>query len=331
MKGISTGIFAIASVLFAVSCGDDETKYPAMGSDGGPCYSNGSCDDDLTCIIDTCFDFNKSDDTEECPDGYHWDDVTRQCEQDTIDPPEMVDVPAGEFQMGCNPAVGECGSDEKPYHAVTLSAYKIGKYEVAAGEYQECVTNGACNNSNKNEPHYYTSTDHSPCNLGAIGKDGHPMQCVTWYGAKAYCEWIGGRLPTEAEWEKAARGTDGRKYPWGNEKATCDYAVMDDGGAGGEGCGTGGTMPIGSKEAGKSPYGAYNMAGNVWEWVNDRYDGTYYETSPANNPAGPETGDGRVLRGGSWGNASGGNLSASNRDYITPGDASTSRGFRCAK
>jgi formylglycine-generating enzyme required for sulfatase activity len=209
----------------------------------------------------------------------------------------MVEVPAGEFWMGCNEAVDtECESEESPYHAVTLSAYKIGKYEVTVGEYQKCVTNGACNNSGNTQ--YSTNTDYSYCNLGVTGKDYHPMQCVSWYGAKAYCEYIGQRLPTEAEWEKAARGTDGRKYPWGNEQVSCDYAVMNDPNAGGDGCGNGGTMPVGSKEAGKSLYGTYDMMGNVWEWVNDWYDGTYYESSPTNDPAGPETGGLRVLRGG---------------------------------
>ncbi|HOW50960.1 MAG TPA: formylglycine-generating enzyme family protein [bacterium] len=246
----------------------------------------------------------------------------------------MVDVPAGEFQMGCNSAVDDqCRGNESPYHAVTLSTYKIGKYEVTVGEYQKCVANGACNNSNENEPHYWTNTDDSYCNLGATGKENHPMQCVTWYGAKAYCEYIGQRLPTEAEWEKAARGTDGRKYPWGNETATCDYAVMHDDNADGDGCGSGGTMPIGSKEAGKSPYGAYDMAGNVWEWVNDWYGETYYETTPTNNPAGPDSGDSRVLRGGSWGlNYDYGHLRASFRSpALSPAVNSLDHGFRCAK
>jgi len=246
-------------------------------------------------------------------------------------PGEMVDVPAGEFQMGCNSAVDlQCESDESPYHAVTLSAYKIGKYEVTVGEYHQCVTNGVCNNSGEYH-HYYTNTDSGDCNYDAEGKGNHPMNCVTWYGAKAYCEWIGGRLPTEAEWEKAARGTDGRKYPWGNEDATCDYAVMDDDNAGGEGCGSGGTMPIGSKEVGKSPYGAYDMAGNVWEWVNDWHGLDYYTSSPANNPTGPETGGFRVLRGGSWSNGYVNLLRAPARDYRYPEVDDDYSGFRCAK
>ncbi|HNT28870.1 MAG TPA: SUMF1/EgtB/PvdO family nonheme iron enzyme [bacterium] len=243
----------------------------------------------------------------------------------------MIDIPAGEIQMGCNETVDDqCSEDEAPYHAVTLSAYKIGKYEVIVGEYQQCVTNGACNNSGEYD-HYYTNNDSSFCNLGATGKESHPMQCVTWYGAKAYCEWIGGRLPTEAEWEKAARGTDGRKYPWGNEDATCDYAVMFDPNAGGGGCGTGGTMPVGSKPNGVSPYGAYDMAGNVREWVNDWYASDYYAASPTNDPTGPETGDYRVSRGGSWLSVDGRGLRASYRSHGHPDGNDGGGGFRCAK
>ncbi|HNT28125.1 MAG TPA: formylglycine-generating enzyme family protein, partial [bacterium] len=176
MKGILIGIFAITAVLFAVSCGSDGPET-------------------------TDKDMSVSDTTQ--PDIDYFGQGTS---------PEMVDIPAGDFQMGCNEAVDyQCYENESPYHAITLGAYKIGKYEVTVGEYQQCVTNGACNNSG-DHLHYYTNTDSGYCNLGAEGKGNHPMNCVTWYGAKAYCEWIGGRLPTEAEWELAARGTDERLY-----------------------------------------------------------------------------------------------------------------------
>ncbi|HNT29200.1 MAG TPA: SUMF1/EgtB/PvdO family nonheme iron enzyme, partial [bacterium] len=231
----------------------------------------------------------------------------------------------------------QCEDDEYPYHAVTLSAYKIGKYEVTVGEYQQCVTNGACNN-NGDHTHYYTNSDESYCNYGDEGKGSHPMQCVTRSGAQAYCEWIGGRLPTEAEWEKAARGTDGRKYPWGSEPTvSCDYAVMapynESTGYYDFGCGTNGTMPVGSKSNGVSPYGAYDMSGNVMEWLNDWYGGDYYETTPTNTPAGPETGASRVVRGGSWKSHYDFALRASRRDYRYPVDYSRDSdiGFRCVK
>ncbi|HNT28342.1 MAG TPA: SUMF1/EgtB/PvdO family nonheme iron enzyme, partial [bacterium] len=129
------------------------------------------------------------------------------------------------------------------------------------------------------------------------------------------------------------RGTDGRKYPWGNEPAvSCDYAVMDDANVGGKGCGTGGTMPVGSKPNGVSPYGAYDMIGNVWEWVNDWYSSDYYASSPTNDPSGPEIGDGRVLRGGSWRNGYDYYLfRASCRNYDGAVSSFNNYGFRCAK
>ncbi|HSA33732.1 MAG TPA: SUMF1/EgtB/PvdO family nonheme iron enzyme, partial [bacterium] len=204
--------------------------------------------------------------------------------------------PAGPFMMGCNEEVDAlCGGNEKPYHEVTLSAYKIGKYEVTTKEYRKCISAGFCSN-NGAYVHYYTTSPY--CNLSKSSKEDHPVQCVTWYGAKAYCAWKGGRLPTEAEWEKAARGTDGRKYPWGNEpEASCEYAVINDGGWG---CGGGGTMPVGSKPLGVSPYGVHDMIGNVRELVNDYYDEGYYAVSPEVDPQGPESGTLRVGRGGCW-------------------------------
>ena len=250
----------------------------------------------------------------------------------------MVEIPAGSFMMGCSESDSDCDYcdyDEYPYHEVTLSAYSIDKYEVTVGDYQKCVDTGNCNNENENEPQYTTNTDDSDCNLGASGKDNHPMNCVSWYGAKAYCEWVGKRLPTEAEWEKAARGTNGSTYPWGYYLATCDYAVMFDSYTDGEGCRTGGTWEVGSKPKGISPFGAYDMAGNVWEWCSDWYDNDYYETSSAENPTGPETGIYRISRGGSW-NAGDSHYSyrymrASIRYGILPDFLINDQGFRCAK
>ncbi|HNT29199.1 MAG TPA: formylglycine-generating enzyme family protein, partial [bacterium] len=226
-------LMLLAAMSLLIACGDEGTKGPTMGAKGGDCYGNGTCDGDLVCMSNVCVDPTETPDKDTVVNDTATNDSTvtdtgqpdlpdligdedSDVEDPDVDygtgtPGEMVDIPAGEFQMGCNEGVDtECSEDEKPYHAVILSPYKIGKYEVTGGEYQQCVTSGACNNSNDEEPHYRTNSDNLFCNLGAAGKEDHPMQCVTWYGAKAYCKWIGGRLPSEAEWEKAARGTDGR-------------------------------------------------------------------------------------------------------------------------
>ena len=199
-------------------------------------------------------------------------------------PPDMVFVPAGEFIMGSPEGEGE--DDEHPQRTVYLDAFYIGKYEVTNAEYKECVDAGACDPpseswSSTRDPYY-----------GNPEYDNYPVIHVSWYDAQAYCEWKGQRLPTEAEWEKAARGTDGREYPWDNEfgKNKCNTSES----------GINDTTEVGSYPDGVSPYGAMDMAGNVWEWVADWQDGDYYSKATERNPPGPDSGEYRVLRGGSW-------------------------------
>ena len=242
---------------------------------------------------------------------------------------DMALIPAGEFTMGrsaedefagCQ-ALNQQGCelsvfmDEEPIHHVMLDAFSIDKTEVTNALYQACEDQGACAPPQKSNSNSQTNYYRNPA------FDDYPVIYVTWEQAKTYCEWRGGRLPTEAEWEKAARGTDERTYPWGEKIdetfANFNYSVRD-------------TTAVGTYGNGKSPYGLYDMAGNVWEWVADWYSDTYYGKSPTENPSGPASGEMRVLRGGSWGLV-GVSVSTSYRYARDPAESGPDLGFRCAK
>ncbi len=192
----------------------------------------------------------------------------------------MFFVPDGEFTMG-----SDVNTEEQPIHIVYLDSFWIDQTEVTNAMYAQCVSEGACT-----EPYNFSSSTQNEY-YGNAAFDNYPVIYVDWFQAKTYCEWAGGSLPTEAQWEKAARGTDERKYPWGNENPSCDLANIP-------GC-KGDTTEVGSYPAGKSPYGALDMAGNVWEWVSDWYS-TSYPAGTVSNPLGPSSGEFRVCRGGSW-------------------------------
>jgi formylglycine-generating enzyme required for sulfatase activity len=231
----------------------------------------------------------------------------------------MCDVPVGPFQMGCNEAVDtECADNEKPYHVVTVPAFKIDKYDVTTAEYKVCVDAGQCTAA---------STYPNNCNYGDVsGRGSYPINCIEWDQAKAYCQWASKRLPTEAEWEKAARGTDGRKYPWGNSGLDCDHAVMS-----ANGCASWGTAQVGSKPAGISPYGTLDMIGNVWQFVEDDWHDSY-NGAPADGRAWVSSprGTSRVSRGGSWYSSSADSFRASRRGICSPDHGDEFTGFRCA-
>lgn len=188
----------------------------------------------------------------------------------------MMLVPAGEFVMGSNDNMAAA----KPAHTVYLDTFYIDEFEVTNARYLECVEAGAC-------------TAGGGTRLRNPIFSEHPVMDVNWYMAHDYCEWRGARLPTEAEWEKAARGTDERKFPWGNDPVTCELARYGD-------CGWF-TVPVGQHPKGVSPYGVHDMAGNAWEWTNDWYNVDYYSVSPSENPTGPEEETGwKSSRGGAW-------------------------------
>jgi hypothetical protein len=224
-------------------------------------------------------------------------------------------IPAGTFWMGCNEAVdNECQSNEYPYHEVYLDSYYIDHTEVVQAEYEKCINTSVCNAPG--------------CEFSPVNFPGRPVACIGWAQANAYCEWVGKRLPTEAEWERAARGVDGRKYPWGNETATCERAVMH---GNGMGCGSNANMLVCSKSPeGDSLEGPCDMAGNVWEWVSDWYSEGTYSESPSSNPTGPDTGTQRILRGGSSGHSAD-DLRASRRLPDSPAAMYINLGFRCAR
>jgi formylglycine-generating enzyme required for sulfatase activity len=225
----------------------------------------------------------------------------------------MALVPAGEFWMGVDGMIGL--DDERPRHRVWLDAFSMDLYEVTVSRYARFL--GA---TDRPVPWMWETA-----NMVLHGD--RPVIGVDWADAEAFCQWAGKRLPTEAEWEKAARGTDERHYPWGNATPTSNLANFA---VGARFSYSQALMPVGSYEKGKSPYEIYDLAGNVWEWVQDWYSGSYYEHSPERNPMGPEEGQFKVLRGGSWSDLPKYLLSYG-RFKLLPTTRNSYIGFRCAK
>ena len=227
----------------------------------------------------------------------------------------MLEVPAGVFVRGSGPQEGE--ADERPQAKIALSAFWLDRTEVTTRRYQACVAAGACT----------PAAAGKGCNAGAI--DERPVNCVTWHQADGYCRWAGARLPTEAEWERACRGDDGRIHPWGNEPPSCGVVVWYDPKLR-YACGKYGTWPVQSKPAGVSPVGAMDMAGNVWEWVADWYGEKYYASAGTVDPQGPDKGRDKIARGGGWGHDPPGNHRCARRLRFSPSNNTPGIGFRCA-
>ena len=238
------------------------------------------------------------------------DELKQLAQGGTAQPEGMVVIPAGEFWMGAEDGL----QDARPLHRVHLSSYWFDKYEVTNARYRQCVEGGGC----------------TPPKDRLMFEDPqraqHPVTNITWGQARAFCQWQGKRLPTEAEWEKAARGTDGRRYPWGNneevlkrhmrkEELTADAS---------------GAELAGRQTATASPYGVFDLIGSVSEWVKDWYAEDFYQASPARDPQGPSRGSFRVLRGGEW-NEKAPNLQASYRGWDDVTYWGPTLGVRCAE
>lgn len=233
----------------------------------------------------------------------------------------MVLIPEGPFPMGVPHGDRDGGRDEYPRHDVFVNNFYIDKFELTNGRYLEFVT--ATNHRVPQNPKNATRNLWQGDTITESLAD-RPVINVDWADANAYCQWAGKRLPTEAEWEKAAKGTADRRFPWGNVEPTNKHLNFNQ-----QWIGEKTLMPVGSYELGKSPFGVYDMAGNVWEWVNDWYDAKYYEKSPAKNPTGPETGTKRVLRGSGWQNETP-TVRIFTRVDSDPTIRNESTGFRCA-
>jgi formylglycine-generating enzyme required for sulfatase activity len=237
-----------------------------------------------------------------------------------MDEMPLILIPAGTFEMG-NPQGGQKPDtlDEYPNHVVNLDAFYIDRHEVTNDQYHRCVYAGAC------EPPQSPASQTSDSYYEKDRFSKHPVIKVRWTDAQAYCTWVGRRLPTEAEWEKAARWdpeeNKSHTFPWGDNSPTEALTNFEKK--------AGDTMPVGSFPAGSSPFGLEDMAGNVWEWVLDWYASDYYEQSTDRNPSGPEEGVYKTMRGGSWSSPAQ-DLRTTARKYYAPQESRFDTGFRCA-
>ncbi len=235
----------------------------------------------------------------------------------------MVLVPEGVFPMGVPSGARDGGVDERPNHDVFLDTFYIDKYEVTNGRYLQFVTE-----TGHRTPQHPTDPSKGlwQGNIMPESIVDLPVINVDWYDADAYCKWAEKRLPTEAEWEKAAKGPNDWRFPWGDVEPTDKHLNYNQVTWRGETT----LVPVGIYEAGKSPYGAYDMAGNVWEWVADWYDSQYYSKSPDRNPKGPQAGGYKVLRSSGWQGETP-QARIFTRIMSKPLDRNHSTGFRCAK
>ncbi|MBQ3369025.1 formylglycine-generating enzyme family protein [bacterium] len=350
-------LFIFLAFIFA-ACGSDDEEETNVNDNENENTENP--DDSLPDVIIDNGQETPDEDAEETPESvcyaggallYEGDSQFKLCSGDSgkfqkqlckngkwVDEGECVSgsvtIAAGSFKMGCDKDVeGNCPEDAEPVHEVALSSYAMDKFEVPVELFELCIAENVCTNDDPEKPHYRTSSDSYQCNIGNPERKNHPANCVTWYGAKAYCEWLGKRLPTEAEWENAAKSGKVQIYPWGNTPAaSCDNTVMK---GSANGCGSNTTSPIGSKAAGVSEQGIFDLSGNVSEYTGDWYEKKFYSTEEASKadplgPDEPEKDKFKVFRGGSY--IYGENHTRSSFRGSAKLDAmDTDFGFRCVK
>ena len=293
---------ALCLVAQLAACGEDS----GSGDDLGTAGSGGTATTATTATTGTT---GGSDDS-----GATTDPGFEACDPALV-PEGMICVPAGDFTMGST-----FETDQEPARTVTLSAFWMDTREVTVSAYQACVDAGMCEAAGAGQF----------CNAPEADRGDHPINCVNYAQAAAYCAFAGKRLPTEAEWEKGARGDDAREYPWGPELPDCTRCVMNDGR--GNGCGATATFPAGAatSPASVSPYGFEDMAGNVQEFVADWYGP--YDAAATLDPTGPDSGTNRIVRGGTWTSNTGKQLRATARaTVLAEGAGRNVDGVRCAQ
>ena len=289
-----------------------------MGQEAWP-PQNDPCDPDPCkyiprAVSDSCEAVEADDFTCNCDMGFAWQDALNMCEG--LPPGPLAQIPAGCFDMGDHCGEGYC--DELPVHNVCITAFEMDIHEVTNAEYAACVADGGClappSSSSSTRETYYGDPAYSD----------FPVIYVDWDQAEDYCRWAGKRLPTEAEWEYAARGgLSGKRYPWGDTISGSHANYWNSGDPWDND-----TSPVGYYAA--NGYGLYDMAGNVREWINDWYQCDYYSVSPTNDPPGPASGTSHVLRGGSWYYSSY-PMRVADRSYDYPDNEFGGIGFRCAR
>jgi len=242
-------------------------------------------------------------DGESCPDGFVC--IEQRCIE-AASPAVKVSIGQTTFLMGCDFDQSGCSEDAYPAHLVSLSAFSIDRTEVTRLQYGLCIEDGVCDEPNE---------------LDIADGPSDPVSRVDWEDAATYCDWAGGRLPSEAEWELAARGSASATYPWGEGEPRCDLATYD-------ACGDGPTA-VDAPPGDESALGVHGMAGNVAEWVADWYEWDYYQASPESDPTGPSDGDERAIRGGSFDDDAS-DLYAWTRWSDDPDEHDSDTGFRCA-